>query len=93
MWFYWRLLCVNWTDRRTNESVLRELDTTRKSLANINKRRLKYVGHVSHNKNTDLMTVIYQGKTEARRKKGRPPVSYIENITKISGLNIQEVVH
>ena len=32
IWFYRRLLRVKWTYRRTNESILNELGTTRKLL-------------------------------------------------------------
>ena len=45
LWFYRRSLRVKWTDKRTNESVLIELNTKRLLLTEINKRRLKYVGH------------------------------------------------
>ena len=45
MWFYRRLLRVSWTDRRTNESILQELGTTRKLLTLIKERKLRYVGH------------------------------------------------
>ena len=65
MWFYRRLLRVKWTDKITNESVLKELGAQRLMLSEISKRRLKYLGHANRNTKTDLMTTVLQGKVEA----------------------------
>ena len=92
MWFYRRLLKVSWTEKRTNESILNELSIPRHLLAEINKRRLKYVGHVNRNEKATLMTTVLQGKVESKRKIGRPPISYIENIKKCSKLSLHEIV-
>ena len=44
MWFYIRLLRGKWTDKRTNESVLKQLGVQRLMLSEISKRRPKYLG-------------------------------------------------
>ena len=75
MWFYRRLLRISWTERRTNESVLQELGTSKRLLSIAAQRKLKYVGHASRNKATDLMKTVLQGKFQSKRKKGRPPVT------------------
>jgi len=85
MWFYRRLLRVKWTDKRTNESVLKELGVQRLMLSKISKRRLKYLGHANRNTKTDLMTTVLQGKVEAKRNQGRPPTSCIDNVKADSG--------
>ena len=56
MWFYRRLLRVKWTDKRTNNSILEELSVKRQLSNEIDKRRLRYVGHVNRCKDTYLMT-------------------------------------
>ena len=91
MWFYRRLLRIKWTDKVTNKSVLEQIGTNRKILHLINERKLKYIGHASRNKNTNLMTIAYQGKLDAKRKKGRPPTSLLSNITNASKLKIHEI--
>ena len=91
MWFYRRLLRVSWTDRRTNESILQELGTTRKLLTLIKERKLRYLGYALRNQDTDLMKTIFQGKTEAKRKRGRPAASLNGNITESCGMRIHEV--
>ena len=67
MWFYRRLLCVKWTDKRTNESVLKELGVQCLMLSEISKKRLKYLGHANRNTKTDLMTIMLQGKKKSRK--------------------------
>ena len=72
IWFYRRLLRVQWTDKRTNESILEELSETRQVLKEINKRKLKYIGHANRNTKTQLMKTVLQGKLEAKRKAEKP---------------------
>ena len=93
MWFYRRLIRVKWTDKRTNESVLTELDAQRLILSETSKKRLKYLGQANRNTKTDLMTTVLQGKAEAKRNQGRPPTSYIDNVEADSGLQLYEVIH
>ena len=93
MWLYRRLLQISWKDKRTNDSILEELSTNRVLLQEINKRKLKYLGHAVRNPKTDLMATILQGRVEGRRNRGRPPMSYMDNITAISGLTLGEVIH
>ena len=93
MWLYRQLLSVSWQDKRTNESVLRELGTKRSLVKEINKRRLRYIGHAIRNQKTDLMSTTLMGRVEGCRKKGRPAMSLMDNITAITGLSLGEVVH
>ena len=94
MWFYRRLLRVKRTDKRTNESVLKELGVQRLMLSEISKRRLKYLGHTNRKAKTDLiLTTVLQGKVEANQNQGRPPTSYIDNVKADSGLQLYEVIH
>ena len=45
----------------------------------INKRKLKDLGHAIRNKTTDFMATVFQGKTEVKKGRGRPTISYIDN--------------
>ena len=94
MWLYRRLLRVSWKDKRTNESVLNELSVERQILQEIDKRRLRYIGHANRSTSTNLMSTVLMGKVDAKRRKGRPPINYIENVVKASGLSgMQELMH
>ena len=89
--FFRRLLRVSWTERRTNESVLLEMGTERMLLAMIKERRLKYIGHAQRNRKTDLMKTVFEGKTKSKRKRGRPSVSYVDQVSRSSGLRLQGI--
>ena len=92
IWFYRHLLRVHWTDKRNNESVLNELQNIQ-ILNLLNKRRLSYIGHITRSKTTDLMSTTLMGKVEGKRNIGRPPTSFINNITNVSGLGLAELIH
>ncbi|GFS19991.1 endonuclease-reverse transcriptase [Elysia marginata] len=87
MWFFRRLLRVSWKDRRTNGNVLAEMGTGRTLLSLVKERRLKYIG----NTKTDLMKTIFEGKTEAKRGRGRPSLSYVDQVSKATGLKLQSI--
>ncbi|GFR65826.1 endonuclease-reverse transcriptase [Elysia marginata] len=89
MWFSRRLLRVSWKDRRTNENVLAEMGTERTllSVSLVKERRLKYIGHAERNTKTNLMKTIFEGKTEAKRGRGRPSLSYVDQVSKATGLS------
>ncbi|GFS08673.1 endonuclease-reverse transcriptase [Elysia marginata] len=91
MWFFRRLLRVSWKDRRTNGNVLAEMGTGRTLLSLVKERRLKYIRHAERNKKTDLMKTIFEGKTEAKRGRGRPSLSYVDQVSKATGLKLQSI--
>ena len=62
LFFFFKLMRVKRTGRRSNKSILNELGTIRKLLLLIQRRKLKYVGHATRNKRTDLMSTVLQGK-------------------------------
>ncbi|GFS26233.1 endonuclease-reverse transcriptase [Elysia marginata] len=91
MWFFRRLPRVSWKDRRTNGNVLAEMGTGRTLLSLVKDRRLKYIGHAERNTKTDLMKIIFEGKTEAKRGRGRPSISYVDQVSKATGLKLQSI--
>ena len=75
-----------------NESILKELSVQRQLLIEIDKRRLRYVGHANRSQHTPLMTTVFQGKIDGKRRRGRPPVSYSGNLKEACGLGLQQIV-
>ena len=92
MWFYRRLLRVSWKDMRTNESILEELSTNRVLMQQINRRKMRYLGHAVRNPKTNLMATILQGRVEGKRNRGRPQTLYMDNVKAISGLTLVGVM-
>ena len=87
MWFHRRLLNVTYKDRRTNVSILEELDTERELFGQVVKRKLTYFGHLSRKKNLNLTKCIVQGKPEGKRGQGRPRMAYMDNVRQWTGLS------
>ena len=87
MWCYRRLLNVTYKDRRTNVSILEDLNTNRQLYGIVVKRKMSYFGHMSRKKNLNLTKTIVQGKPEGKRGKGRPQTAYIDNIKQWTGLS------
>ena len=81
------------TKKHINRSILEELSVQRQLLKDIDKRRLRYVGHAKRSKHTHLMTTALPGNVEGKRKKGRPSISYIKNLKETSGLgSLQRII-
>ena len=57
---YRRMLIISWKDNRTNQSILEELDTNARLLNDIERRKLRYFGHVVRVDN--LCTTILHGR-------------------------------
>ena len=68
MWMYRRLLRVKWQDKRTNDSILKELNVQRQILNEVKKRKMTYFGHTCRNKKCTLMKECIQGSLEGLRK-------------------------
>ena len=46
MWFYRRMLRIPWTDRNTNENVLKEANTQRTIITRVRTRQSRLFGHI-----------------------------------------------
>ena len=91
MWIYRRMLRISWKERRTNESVMLQLSTTRQLLGFVLRRKLSYFGHTHREGGCKLVKTVIQGKAPGKRRRGRPRTSYSNNITKWMGRTMSEV--
>ena len=78
---YRRMLRVCWTEHRTDESILTELNTTIQLLGFVVRRKLSYFGHTIRDIGCELVKCVIQGKVSGKRKRGRRKTSYSSNIT------------
>ena len=79
LWVYRRLLCINWRERRTNESVLGELGVERKLLGLVKRRKLSFFGHAC--RGGGLVKDVICGYHPGKRRRGRPRRQYFDDIT------------
>uniref|UniRef100_A0A8D8L8K4 Craniofacial development protein 2 n=1 Tax=Cacopsylla melanoneura TaxID=428564 RepID=A0A8D8L8K4_9HEMI len=82
MWTYRRILKIKWTDKITNEEVLRRLNKDKEILFTIKKRKLEYFGHIVRNPTKyHVPVVILEGSnTTGNRGRGRPRTHWIQNL-------------
>ena len=74
-WCWRRLLRVPWTARRSNQSILKEINLEYLLEGLMLKLKLQYFDHLMQR--TDLML----GKTEGRRRRGRQRMRWLGGIT------------
>ena len=75
---------ISWKDKVSNENVLKKLNTKRTLLKDIQKRKLRYYGHIKRKEN--LLTTIMEGKIEGKRPRGRPRISWFCDVKAWTGL-------
>ena len=79
LWFWRRLLRVPWTARRSNRSVLKEINPEYSLEGLMLKLKLQYFGHLM--KSLLIGKTLMLGKTEGRRRKWWQRMKWLEGIT------------
>ena len=80
LWCWRRLLKVYWTAKRSNQSILREINHEYLLEGLMLKLKLQYFGHLIWTANS-LEKSLMLGKTEGRRKRGRQRMTWLDSIT------------
>ena len=80
LWWWKRLLRVPWTARRTNQSILKEINPEYSLEGQMLKLKLQYFGHLMWRTNS-LEKTLMLGKTEGRRRRGWQRMSWLDGIT------------
>ncbi|KAG1674114.1 RNA-directed DNA polymerase from mobile element jockey [Nymphon striatum] len=78
MWIYRRIGKVSWTERKTNEYVLRMLGIKKQLLNIVKERKLKYYGHIKRHQTVQRTTL--EGKVEGKRSRGKQRLKGEDNI-------------
>ena len=68
-WCWRRLLRVPWTGRRSNQSILKEMNPEYSLEGLMLKLKLQYLGHLMQRADS-LEKTLMLGKTEGRRRRG-----------------------
>ena len=76
--FWKRLLRVPWTARRSNQSILKEINPEY-SLERL-KLKLQYFGHLMQ-RTDSLEKILMLGKIEGRRRRGQQRMRWLDGIT------------
>ena len=86
MWVYRRVLKISWTEKITNEEVLRRVGTGREIVRQFKTRKLQYIGHLIRH-NSSQIQLIEGG----RIYRGRPRNTWATDITTTKGLKYDQL--
>ena len=90
LWCWRRLLRVPWTARRSNQSVLKEINTEYTLERLMLKLKLQYFGHLMQRANL-LEKTLMLGKIEGRRRRGRQKMRWLDDITNSIDMNLNKL--
>ena len=80
LWCWRRLLSVPWTARRSNQSVLKDINPKYSLEGQTVKLKLQYLGHLMQRPDL-LEKTLMLGKTEGRRRRGWHSMRWLDGIT------------
>ena len=80
MWLWRRMVKVKWSDRKTNEEVLRMVSEKRSLVCKIVNRKKNWVGHVL--RGDSLLRDVMEGRMEGKRGRGRMRKGMLDELMK-----------
>ena len=80
LWCWRRLLRVPWTARRSNQSILKEINPEYSLEGLMLKLKLQYFGHLMRRADS-LEKTLMLGKIEGRRRRGQQRMRWLDGIT------------
>ena len=90
LWCWRRLLRVPWTSRRSNQSILKEINLEYSLKELLLKLKLHYFGHQMRRVDSLEKTLIL-GKIEGRRRRGRQRMKWLGGITDSMDLRLSKL--
>ena len=87
LWCWKRLLRVPWTARRSNQSILKEINPEYPLEGLMLKLKLQYFGHLMQ-RTDSLEKTMMLGKIEGRRRRGQQRMRWLDGITDSMGMSL-----
>ena len=78
---------VPWTARKSNQSILKEINLTYSLEGLLTKLKLQYSGHLMRRVDSLEKTLIL-GKNESKRRRGRKSMRWLDSITNSMDMNL-----
>jgi len=80
LWYWRRLFRVPWTARRSNQSILKQINPEYSLKGLMLRLKLHYFGHLMQRVDS-LEKTLMLGKIEGRRKRGQQRMRWLDSIT------------
>ena len=90
LWCWKRLLKVPWTARRSNQSILREINPEYYLEGLMLKLKRQYFGHLMLRADSLEKTLLLE-KSEGRRRRGRQRMRWLDGIIDSVGMNLSKL--
>ena len=87
LWCWRRLLRVPWTARRSNRSILKEINPKYSLKGLMLKLKFQYFGHLMW-RTDSLEKTLMLGKTEGRRRRGWQRMKWLDGITNLMDMSL-----
>ena len=89
LWCWRSLLRVLWTARRSNQSILKEINPEYSLEERMLKLKLQYFGHLMRRADF-LEKTLMLGKTEGKRR-GRQQMRWLDSVTDLMDMNLSKL--
>ena len=90
LWCWRRLLRVPWTARRSNQSILKEINPGISLEGMMLKLKLPYFGHLMRRADS-LEKTLMLGGIGGRRRRGRPRIRWLDGISDLMDVSLSEL--
>ena len=90
LWCWRRLLRVPWTERRSSQSILKEISPGCSWEGLMLKLKLQYFGHLMRRADS-LEKTLMLGKTEGRRRRGRQRMRWLDSIIESMDMSLSKL--